>query len=37
MKKLINSIETVLDEQLQGLAKAHPDLILNMDPVYVRR
>ena len=37
MKKLINSVETVLNEQLQGLAKSHPNLILNTDPVYVRR
>lgn len=37
MKKLINSVETVLDEQLQGLAKAHPDLVLNTEPVYVCR
>lgn len=37
MKKLINSVETVLDEQLQGLAKAHKNLVLNTEPVYVRR
>ncbi|EEV24499.1 dihydroxyacetone kinase subunit DhaK [Actinobacillus minor 202] len=37
MKKLINSVETVLNEQLQGLAKAHSDLALNMEPVYVYR
>lgn len=37
MKKLINSVETVLDEQLQGLAKSHPQLVLNTEPVYVRR
>lgn len=37
MKKLINSVETVLDEQLQGLAKAHANLVLNTEPVYVRR
>ncbi|TCP95726.1 dihydroxyacetone kinase DhaK subunit [Cricetibacter osteomyelitidis] len=38
MKKLINSIENVLTEQLQGFAKAHVDLLeLNNEPVYVRR
>lgn len=37
MKKLINSVETVLEEQLQGLAKAHQNLIVNTEPVYVRR
>ncbi|MDG2938870.1 dihydroxyacetone kinase subunit DhaK [Bisgaard Taxon 10/6] len=37
MKKLINSVETVLDEQLQGLAKSHPNLLVNTEPVYVRR
>lgn len=37
MKKLINSVETILDEQLQGLAKAHANLVLNTEPVYVRR
>ena len=26
MKKLINRVEDVLNEQLQGLAKAHPQL-----------
>ena len=28
MKKLINRVEDVLNEQLQGLAKAHPQLTL---------
>lgn len=37
MKKLINSIETVLQEQLEGLVKACPSLKLNTEPVYVRR
>lgn len=37
MKKLINSVETVLDEQLQGLVKAHSNLVINQEPVYVRR
>lgn len=26
MKKLINDVQDVLDEQLAGLAKAHPSL-----------
>ena len=29
MKKLINRVEDVLNEQLQGLAKAHPQLTLH--------
>jgi dihydroxyacetone kinase len=33
MKKLINRVEDVLNEQLQGLAKAHPQLTLHQDPV----
>ncbi|PJG82576.1 dihydroxyacetone kinase subunit DhaK [Caviibacterium pharyngocola] len=37
MKKLINSVETVLSEQLKGLAKAHSNLVLNEEPVFVRR
>ncbi|HAL7416387.1 TPA: dihydroxyacetone kinase, partial [Escherichia coli] len=37
MKKLINDVQDVLDEQLAGLAKAHPSLILHQDPVYVTR
>ncbi|WP_009875622.1 signal peptidase II, partial [Actinobacillus pleuropneumoniae] len=37
MKKLINSIETVLQEQLTGFAKAHPTITLNTEPTYVRR
>ncbi|MDG4952762.1 MULTISPECIES: dihydroxyacetone kinase subunit DhaK [Actinobacillus] len=37
MKKLINSIEAVLQEQLAGFAKAHPTLVLNTEPTYVRR
>ena len=35
MKKLINRVEDVLNEQLQGLAKAHPQLTLHQDPLYV--
>jgi len=37
MKKLINRVEDVLNEQLIGLAKAHPELKLHQDPVYVTR
>ena len=37
MKKLINRVEDVLAEQLAGLAKAHPELKLHQDPVYVTR
>lgn len=37
MKKLINRVEDVLSEQLSGLAKAHPELTLHQDPVYVTR
>lgn len=37
MKKLINRVENVLSEQLTGLAKAHPELKLHQDPVYVTR
>ena len=37
MKKLINRVEDVLNEQLQGLAKAHPQLTLHQDPLYVTR
>lgn len=37
MKKLINRVEDVLSEQLIGLAKAHPELQLHQDPVYVTR
>ena len=29
MKKLINDVQDVLDEQLAGLAKAHPSLTLH--------
>ncbi|MDM4219212.1 MULTISPECIES: dihydroxyacetone kinase subunit DhaK [Klebsiella] len=37
MKKLINRVEDVLSEQLAGLAKAHPELRLHQDPLYVTR
>lgn len=37
MKKLINSVETVLNEQLHGLIAAHPELTLKQDPTFVTR
>ena len=35
MKKLINQVETVLNEQLQGFVVAHPALRLHRDPVFI--
>ncbi len=38
MKKLINAVEDVVKEQLEGLAAAHPDLLkVNFEPYYVYR
>ncbi len=38
MKKLINKPENVVPESLQGMAKAHPDLLkVAFDPTYVYR
>lgn len=38
MKKLINSIDTLLDESLCGFAKAHSDIVqLNTQPHFIRR
>lgn len=38
MKKLINKIEDVVKEELEGLALAHPDLVkVHFDPYYVYR
>ncbi|MDO4436237.1 MAG: dihydroxyacetone kinase subunit DhaK [Cardiobacteriaceae bacterium] len=37
MKKLINQIDTLLGEQLQGLVTAHPELVLHTDPTFVVR
>ncbi|MGH2536526.1 MAG: dihydroxyacetone kinase subunit DhaK [Candidatus Promineifilaceae bacterium] len=38
MKKLINDVEDVVREQLEGLAAAHPDLLkVHFDPNYVYR
>ncbi|MDG6882221.1 PTS-dependent dihydroxyacetone kinase, dihydroxyacetone-binding subunit dhaK [Phocoenobacter uteri] len=37
MKKLINSVDLVLKEQIQGLIKSCPNLVLNTEPVFVKR
>lgn len=37
MKKLINKVESVLEEQLLGLAEAHPELLVHQEPVFVTR
>jgi dihydroxyacetone kinase-like protein len=38
MKKLINAVEDVVKEQLEGLAAAHPDMLkVNYEPYYVTR
>lgn len=38
MKKLINAIDDVVREQLEGMAVAHPDLLkVHFDPTYVYR
>jgi len=38
MKKLINGIDDVVNEQLMGMAVAHPDMLrVNLDPKYVVR
>lgn len=38
MKKLINAVENVVKEQLEGMAVAHPDALkVNFDPKYVYR
>jgi len=38
MKKLINEIDDVVKEQLEGMAVAHPDMLkVNFDPNYVYR
>ena len=37
MKKLINQVDTILDEQLQGFVEAHPELRLHRDPVFISR
>lgn len=37
MKKLINDVESVLEEQLRGLGEAHPELQVHQDPLFVVR
>ncbi|MCO5185077.1 MAG: dihydroxyacetone kinase subunit DhaK [Anaerolineae bacterium] len=37
MKKLINGIDDVVREQLQGMAAAHPELSVHIDPHYIVR
>ena len=38
MKKLINAIDDVVKEQLEGMVIAHPDLLkVNFEPKYVYR
>ena len=37
MKKLINAVENVVREQLQGMAAAHPELSVHIDPHYIHR
>ena len=37
MKKLINAVENVVREQLQGMAVAHPEMQVNIDPHFVCR
>lgn len=38
MKKLINSVENVVRETLEGMALAHPDLIkVHLDPDFIRQ
>ena len=37
MKKLINNVDNVVAEQLRGVAAAHPDLNVRIDPHYITR
>ncbi|HIE55179.1 MAG TPA: dihydroxyacetone kinase, partial [Chromatiaceae bacterium] len=38
MKKLINAVDDVVKEQLEGMALAHPDYVkVRFDPTYVYR
>ncbi len=38
MKKFYNTIETLFDESIKGVAKAHSDILkLNPDPCYITR
>ena len=38
MKKLINAVDAVISEQMEGMALAHPDLLrVNLEPKYIVR
>ncbi|MEL6140133.1 MAG: dihydroxyacetone kinase subunit DhaK [Bacteroidota bacterium] len=37
MKKLINKVEDVVTDQLDGMSAAHPSLKVNLDPKYIVR
>ncbi len=37
MKKLINAVDDVVKEQLEGMALAHPELKVNIDPHFIVR
>lgn len=37
MKKLINAVENVVLEQLEGMTLAHPELTVSLDPRFIRR
>lgn len=37
MKKIINHVDNVVSELLEGVAKAHPQLQVNLDPMYIVR
>jgi dihydroxyacetone kinase-like protein len=37
MKKLINAVENVVKEQLEGMALAHPELTVKYEPCYICR
>lgn len=37
MKKLINAVENVVREQLEGMRLAHPELRVNIDPNFIAR
>ncbi len=35
MKKLINAVDAVVREQLMGMAAAHPELKVRIEPHYI--
>jgi len=37
MKKLINAVDDVVKEQMEGMASAHPNLKINLEPKYIYR